>query len=242
MKHLGVSGFAERVLLAGMVVAISAIVAPVLSPSRSRSKEQGCMDNLKRIGLAARMYADDYDGYIYPQVYNEAYWKMPAGTAPPASATFDARIWATAYLPYCGNNSRIFRCPFDDGHQIRTDQGNVSFKYGPGLPDTTPESAKKVSYIYIGLDIWKSGTGTLMNPATAFRYMRRISDATAPQSTSGGVGWLARDKVFSVATHLATFHSVSPYPVSDSTNWMKGVESNVLLLDGRVQLHTIWDG
>lgn len=230
----------ELALIAAIVGAISASLAPVVSPSRQRPLKQACIDNLRRIGQAARMYADDYDGYIYPQVYADAYWGMPAGVAPPASATFAANIWATALLPYCGNATDIFRCPFENAKEHHTDQGDVSYKYEPGIPPSTPESGKRVSYIYVGLDLWSAGFTTLRDPAQAFRYKRRITDVKT--YLIPGSGWLARDKDFTIGNHLATSHSVSPFPTTDSANWIKGVESNVLLMDGQVKTYKQWDG
>jgi hypothetical protein len=185
-----------------------------------------------------RAYAEDYDGYIYPQVYADGLWGMPAGVAPPASTTFQANIWATTYLPYCGNSSSVFRCPFENARERTTGQGDVSFQFGPGIPPATPESRKRVSYVYIGLDLWKSGAAGLENPASAFKYMRRVTD----KSAISGTGWLARDKDFTVSNHLATSHGISPYAVSDAAHWIQGVESNVLLLDGSVKAHPNWDG
>ncbi|MBE6400411.1 MAG: type II secretion system protein [Lentisphaerae bacterium] len=50
-----------------VVIAIIAILAgmllPVLSSSRERGKGTSCVSNLKTIGNAAQLYANDYDGY-----------------------------------------------------------------------------------------------------------------------------------------------------------------------------------
>lgn len=52
-----------------VVVAIIAILAAMLLPALSRAREQArravCINNLKQIGLATAMYANDYDGYIF---------------------------------------------------------------------------------------------------------------------------------------------------------------------------------
>jgi len=51
-----------------VVVAIIAVLASILLPSLQRAKRQAfiaqCMNNLKQIGVAANMYASDYNGYV----------------------------------------------------------------------------------------------------------------------------------------------------------------------------------
>ena len=85
-----------------VVIAIIAILAAMLLPALAKAKEKGratlCMSNLKQIGLATILHADDNDDMI------------PRG---------DAVRWYLVlmkYLPEGGNqrdyrNIRIFRCP-----------------------------------------------------------------------------------------------------------------------------------
>lgn len=235
----------ELLVVIAIIAILAAILFPVFAKARQRAKESSCLSNLKQIGMAVNMYAGDNDENVYPQIYNEAWWGMPAGVAPPATPAFPAKLWATVYMDYSGKSAEIFHCPFDDGHLKKTDQGDLTFRFGPSIPAATAEGAKRVSYIYTGLDIWRGGTAAVKDSSQAFKYLRKIYDKQNYDQGGGGlsqVGWLARDKDFSVGGHLATAHAVSAYPTSDSTRWLTGVKSNVLLLDSSVKVRMNWDG
>ena len=84
-----------------VVIAIIAILASLLLPALARAKSKGkaiqCINNLKQMGLAMTMYADDNDGYI------------PRGNGHP---------WFLAYMPFMPEGGsdkdfrqvRIYRC------------------------------------------------------------------------------------------------------------------------------------
>ena len=102
-----------------VVIAIIAILAGLLLPALSQAKEQAkaiqCRNNLRQIGLAATMYAHDFndtyfnlgDGYVP----NDGQW-----TANPRSSVLLApsdpyAYWALGYLTYFAANRNIFHCP-----------------------------------------------------------------------------------------------------------------------------------
>jgi len=80
-----------------VVIAIIAILAAMLLPALSRAKQRAtgtaCLSNVKQIGLASRMYADEN------------------GDALPRSA-HEGASWVATLQPYCGGTN-LWRCPRD---------------------------------------------------------------------------------------------------------------------------------
>jgi prepilin-type processing-associated H-X9-DG protein/prepilin-type N-terminal cleavage/methylation domain-containing protein len=84
-----------------VVIAIIAILAGLLLPALSRAKEKGrqaaCTSNLRQIGLALRLYADDQNGWLPTTTHG-------AGTN---------ASWIFQLSDYVGNVDRIRICPSD---------------------------------------------------------------------------------------------------------------------------------
>lgn len=55
----------ELLVVIAIIAILAAILFPVFSQAREKARQAACLSNLKQIGTALRMYADDYDG-TYP--------------------------------------------------------------------------------------------------------------------------------------------------------------------------------
>ena len=87
-----------------VVIAIIALLMGILMPALSKAKKQArattCLGNLKQIGLAAALYAGDYDFFI------------------PRGAGGSGSVWFIQFLPYVGQkhnkgdyrNVKMYRC------------------------------------------------------------------------------------------------------------------------------------
>lgn len=84
-----------------VVIAIIAILAGLLLPALSRAKARGgqaaCLSNMRQIGIAMRMFADDNDGLLPTSTH---------GASTNAS-------WIYQLADYAGNVERIRLCPAD---------------------------------------------------------------------------------------------------------------------------------
>jgi len=94
------SGFTLIELL--VVIAIISILAAMLLPTLGRAKQRAwataCLSNVKQIGLASRMYADDNSDAL------------------PRSAHQGAS-WVATLQPYCGGTN-LWRCPRDEKSRL----------------------------------------------------------------------------------------------------------------------------
>jgi len=92
-----------------VVIAIIAILAAMLLPALSRAKSSGkriaCVNNLRQVGLALRMYVDDNQGYFPPRSEKDR--------------------WPDRLYDNYGKNVNLLLCPSDGEHpQTGTDTNN----------------------------------------------------------------------------------------------------------------------
>jgi prepilin-type N-terminal cleavage/methylation domain-containing protein len=112
-----------------VVIAIIAILAAMLLPALSRAKEQArsikCINNLRQIGIASRIYADDFRNIYFcangGDLPNGGEWYLnPRSTVLRQvvdssgnliSYSDDGPYWALGYYEYIGKNINLFGCP-----------------------------------------------------------------------------------------------------------------------------------
>jgi len=103
----------ELLFVIGIITLLAGILLPSLQAARRRSSESVCRSNLKQIGLALEMYADDHRGMIPDTggAYNS--YSVPVLRMPPGGSTY-----ALGFLVKDYNVSpNVFGCP---ANNIRT--------------------------------------------------------------------------------------------------------------------------
>ena len=90
-----------------VVIAIISILAALLMPALRQAKESGrramCLNNIRQINLATRMYLDENDSVMYPTIPS-----MPYGQFTSEGGV--ARGMGVLYPRYLSNH-RVFFCP-----------------------------------------------------------------------------------------------------------------------------------
>lgn len=114
MKRTKTDAFTLIELL--VVIAIVALLMSILIPSLRKARDQArnvvCVANMKQLGVALRMYLDDYDGKTHTTP-NQGLWDnaWEGGTTVTEYGPNDPyAYWGIAYKPY-SRSEKIFRCP-----------------------------------------------------------------------------------------------------------------------------------
>ncbi len=94
----------ELLVVIAIIAILAAILFPVFARAREKARQTSCLSNLKQIGLAALMYAQDYD---------ETFTGSNQNCAPPNLA------WSQLIEPYL-KNEQILICPSFGGVHTST--------------------------------------------------------------------------------------------------------------------------
>ena len=89
----------ELLVVIAIIAILAAILFPVFAQAREKARGISCVSNGKQVGLALRMYSQDYDeqnvgSYHYPNGWSNGPWF----------------IWADSLQPYI-KNTQLFACP-----------------------------------------------------------------------------------------------------------------------------------
>ena len=145
----------ELLVVIAIIAILAAILFPVFARAREKARQASCQSNLKEIGLAYHMYAQDYDerpvpGCIrYPPGVSVNVYPRWAYSGASTLADYEANTDGGIIYPYV-KNTQIFRCPSagGDGHYGLNWRGAASFWGSDGADiagEGTPSMADFVS-------------------------------------------------------------------------------------------------
>ncbi|NLO07124.1 MAG: prepilin-type N-terminal cleavage/methylation domain-containing protein [candidate division WS1 bacterium] len=99
----------ELLVVIAIIAILAAILFPVFARAREKARQTSCLSNLKSLGLAGLMYAQDYDETTVRTNNNlgaVGLYTLPSG----AVSTSADMLWMYQIYPYV-MNSQIFDCP-----------------------------------------------------------------------------------------------------------------------------------
>lgn len=94
----------ELLVVIAIIAILSSILFPVFAQAREKARQSVCLSNLRQVGLAMMLYAQDYD-----EAMPNAQWIGPAAFPPNWSFGPSSR---DLLEPYVKNND-VFICPSD---------------------------------------------------------------------------------------------------------------------------------
>jgi len=146
------SGFTliELLVVIAIIAILAAILFPVFARAREKARQTSCLSNLKQIGLADMMYAQDYDECM------ASYQSHPA-------AASEYRFY-DMLNPYM-NNEQIWACPSHEAAR----------GYGPNISDTgrsNPVTSPGSLYCFRKIASFQSPAETAIYADTTGSYWR----------------------------------------------------------------------
>jgi prepilin-type N-terminal cleavage/methylation domain-containing protein/prepilin-type processing-associated H-X9-DG protein len=114
----------ELLVVIAIIAVLAAIIFPVFARARAKAQQTRCLSNLKQLGVALRMYMDDYDG-LFP-------WGLDAADRNLPQIWNDFPGWQ-AWIPWMPllhdvvdpyvRNKEVWHCASDSGFDILEDTG-----------------------------------------------------------------------------------------------------------------------
>jgi prepilin-type N-terminal cleavage/methylation domain-containing protein len=92
----------ELLVVIAIIAVLAAILLPTLSSAKQKAWQIKCASNLRQIGFAMKMHADDNDGF-YPESGSGIHWGE-------TDKTTDKSSWMEQIAPLAGNTN-VFNCP-----------------------------------------------------------------------------------------------------------------------------------
>lgn len=101
----------ELLIVIAIISILAAILFPVFAQARDKARQTTCASNLRQLGIAIRLYADDYDGEMVQSAHDD----------PNAS-------WIFSLKSYIANVNQIRICPSDPNGTLRLkDFGGIKY-------------------------------------------------------------------------------------------------------------------
>src|SRR5947209_7192066 len=110
----------ELLVVIAIIAILAAILFPVFAQARESARSVSCLSNMKQMGLALRMYSQDYD---------ETYSNIREYSDPAVGCCNLDLTWKNVIQPYVKNKA-VFACP--SNKSVRFTKGDKVAKNANG--------------------------------------------------------------------------------------------------------------
>ena len=218
----------ELLVVVSIISILAAMLLPALQKGREKARQAVCMNNLKQIGQAIFMYANEYNGN-YPINYNIVAQPLPPefSMRPECYGYATGKSWMHLIYPY-HKSKELYVCPTTAHGKISgwnyDANGPREWSYGIGTgftgvvktdgswvgwrnPVKVGTEAYKTNKVLVGHNDWSS-TCTLymeiMDP-TDYPYAAPHSEGSNFLFIDGAVCWLGPNHIIFASTTQSWF-------------------------------------
>jgi prepilin-type N-terminal cleavage/methylation domain-containing protein/prepilin-type processing-associated H-X9-DG protein len=165
----------ELLVVIAIIAILASILFPVFSRARAKARQTACLSNMKQLGLALNMYAQDYDG-VLPA------WCFGATGSSDNGPAQGAYTWDSVIQPYTRNN-QILTCgdsPFGKVVSGGADNGVAIRSYAMPryVADPWGLSNAGKAYADCGIDTPPKPAETVLLMEKGMRGIGYVGDAT----------------------------------------------------------------
>jgi type II secretory pathway pseudopilin PulG len=100
--------FVELLVVTGIIAVLIALLLPSLQLARAQARKLQCLSNMRQLGMALMLYANETRGY-FPYQEEGSTADNSAGVV--NFATTGVPNWLQSLLPYVENNATVLICP-----------------------------------------------------------------------------------------------------------------------------------